>query len=49
MLNRQGRNNLIAFQSKRYWLPYFPEDANSIEGPYAIRLNQYKAHYYTKG
>lgn len=34
---------------RRNWLAYFPEDTNSDEGPHALRLNQYKAHFYTKG
>lgn len=30
-------------------MAYFPEEVDVDEGPYALRLHQYKAHFYTKG
>ena len=40
---------LHSLQIRRDWLAYFPEEADADEGPYALRLHQYKAHFYTKG
>jgi arylsulfatase A len=35
--------------SDRQMIPYFPEDADSSIGPYAIRWKNYKAHFYIRG
>ena len=39
----------LLHQSNRNYYIYYPDNVSPSEGIYAVRLNQYKAHYYSHG